>query len=71
MRFFYVSSQKWVNDFLEQGINIKFCVKWGKNTSDTCEMISEAYGEEAVENQVFRNGQTVRWQLSCRNYKWR
>jgi hypothetical protein len=34
--------------FLDQRINIKFCVNLGKNASDTCTMLSEAYGEEAV-----------------------
>jgi hypothetical protein len=32
--------------FLEQLINIKFCVKLGTNASDTCEMLFEAYGGE-------------------------
>jgi hypothetical protein len=34
--------------FLEQRINIKFCVKLGKNASDTYAMFSEVYGEEAM-----------------------
>jgi hypothetical protein len=34
--------------FLEQRINIKFCVKLGKNASGTCVMLSEAYGREAM-----------------------
>jgi len=34
--------------FLEQRINIKFCVKLEKNASDPCAMLSEAYGGEAV-----------------------
>jgi hypothetical protein len=33
---------------LEQGINIKFCVKLEKNASDTCAMLSEAYGENVM-----------------------
>jgi len=28
------------DQFLEQGINIKFCMKLGKNASDTCAMLS-------------------------------
>jgi len=36
--------------FLEQRVNIKFCVKLGKNTSDTCAVLSEAYGGEAIKN---------------------
>jgi len=35
--------------FLEQRINIKFCVKLGNNASDTCAVLSKAYGGEAVE----------------------
>jgi hypothetical protein len=34
--------------FLEQRNNIKFCVKLGKNASDTFAMLSEAYGGEAM-----------------------
>jgi hypothetical protein len=33
-----------MNDqFLEQQINIKLCVKLGKNASDTCAVLSEDY----------------------------
>jgi hypothetical protein len=39
--------------FLEQRINIKFCMKLGKNASDTCAMLSKAYGREAMEKQCF------------------
>jgi len=42
--------------FLEQRIDIKFCVKLGKNASDTCAMLSKAYGGEAVKCQVFLSG---------------
>jgi len=34
--------------FLEQQINIKFCVKIGKNASDTCAMLWKSYGVEAM-----------------------
>jgi hypothetical protein len=34
--------------FLEQRINIKFYVKLGENATDTCAMLSEAYGGEAL-----------------------
>jgi hypothetical protein len=44
---FYVSLQKWVQ-FLEQWINIKFCMKLGKSSNDTCEMLSKAYGGETM-----------------------
>jgi hypothetical protein len=38
-----------MNDwFLEQQINIKFCVKLKKNASDTFAMLSEAYGGKAM-----------------------
>jgi hypothetical protein len=35
---------KMSDQFLQQQINIKFWVKLGKNESDTCAMLSEAYG---------------------------
>jgi hypothetical protein len=31
------------DQFLEQRISFKFCVKLGENASDTCPMLSEAY----------------------------
>jgi hypothetical protein len=34
--------------FLEQWVNIKFSMKLGKNTSDTCTVPFEAYGEGTV-----------------------
>jgi hypothetical protein len=34
--------------FLEQQTNIKFYVNLGKNASDTCTVLSKAYGEEAM-----------------------
>jgi hypothetical protein len=34
--------------FLEQQINIKFCVKLVKNASNICAVVSEAYGGEAM-----------------------
>jgi len=39
---------KMSDKFLEQRINIKSCVKLGKNASDTCTMLSKAYGGEGV-----------------------
>jgi hypothetical protein len=40
---FYASSQKCVASSLEQRINIKCCMKLGKDASDISEIISEAY----------------------------
>jgi hypothetical protein len=34
----------------EQRINIKFCMKLGKNASDTCAMLSEAYEGESMKS---------------------
>jgi uncharacterized metal-binding protein len=34
--------------FLEKRINITFCVKLGKNASDTCAVLSETYGGKAM-----------------------
>jgi hypothetical protein len=40
--------------FLEQRVNIKFCVKLAKSASNTCVMLSEAYGGEATKkSRVF------------------
>jgi hypothetical protein len=39
--------------FLEQGINISFCVKLERNASDTYTMLSKAYGEKLWKGQVF------------------
>jgi transposase len=33
---------------LEQRINIKFCTKSGKSASETVQMLTEAYGADAV-----------------------
>jgi hypothetical protein len=33
---------------LEQCINIKFCAKLGKNASETLQMLTEAYGADAM-----------------------
>jgi hypothetical protein len=51
------------NRFLEQRINIKFCVKLGKNASDTCAVLSKAFGGEAMKkssvfecHKRFKNG---------------
>jgi hypothetical protein len=33
---------------LEQRINIKFCAKLGKNASETLQMLTEAYGADAI-----------------------
>jgi hypothetical protein len=38
-----------MNDwFLKQQINISFCVKLGKNASETCAMSSKAYGGKSL-----------------------
>jgi hypothetical protein len=40
--------------FLEQRVNVKFPVKLENNASDTCAMLSEVYGGEAMkESSVF------------------
>jgi hypothetical protein len=33
---------------LKQSINIKFCAKLGKSTSETLQMLTEAYGADAM-----------------------
>jgi hypothetical protein len=42
--------------FLEQQISIKLYVKLGKNASDTCAMLSEAYGGEVMKCHMFLSG---------------
>jgi hypothetical protein len=42
--------------FLEQKIRIKFCVKLGKNASNTLSVAPEAYGGQAVKNPKFLSG---------------
>jgi uncharacterized metal-binding protein len=40
--------------FSEQRINIKFCVKLGNNASDTCAVLSKAYGGQCMKtSRVF------------------
>jgi uncharacterized metal-binding protein len=34
--------------FLKQRIKIKFCVKVGKNASETCAVLSDTYGGEKL-----------------------
>jgi hypothetical protein len=35
---------------LDQRINIKFCAKAGKSASETLQMLTEAYGADAMKN---------------------
>jgi hypothetical protein len=35
---------------LEQQTSIKFCVKFGRDTSDTCALLFEAYGGETMQS---------------------
>jgi len=41
---------------LEQRINTKLYVKLEKNASDTCAVLSEAYGEKLGKSRVFLSG---------------
>jgi hypothetical protein len=53
------------DQFLEQQINIKFCVKLGKNASDASPVISEAYGGEAMKKlSIFEQHKQFR-ELAC------
>jgi hypothetical protein len=40
----------------EQCMNIKFCAKLGKSTSETLQMLKEAYGAEAIKRRVSLSG---------------
>jgi hypothetical protein len=46
-RVFYLG-RKMGDMLLEQRINIKFCAKFGKSMSETLQMLTEAYGADAV-----------------------
>jgi hypothetical protein len=54
--------------FLEQRINIKFSVKFGKNASDTCAMLSAAYEGEDMKNSIL-SGIHGQIEIACRNCK--
>jgi hypothetical protein len=43
-----ISSQKMSNLNFEQSININFCLKLGKSTSEMCAVFSETCGTEAM-----------------------
>jgi hypothetical protein len=53
MCFYITEMSDW---YLEQWINIKYCVKLGTNASDICAMVSKAYAGEAIKSQVFLSG---------------
>jgi hypothetical protein len=42
------SGGKMSDRLLEQRINIKFCAKLGKSTSETLQMLTEVYGADAM-----------------------
>jgi hypothetical protein len=44
------------DQFLRQQINIKFCVKLGKNASDTCAVLSSTSGGEAMKKSSVLSG---------------
>jgi hypothetical protein len=48
--FLRLVAKKMSDRFLEQGLNIKFCVKLRKNAIDTCAVLYEAYGGRSCEN---------------------
>jgi hypothetical protein len=57
--------------FLEQQINIQFYVKLGKNASNTCAVLSEAYGGEAMKKWSVSEWHKQFKELACWNHKWR
>jgi hypothetical protein len=52
----YVSEQQESDRFIEQRINTKFYVKVVNNASDTCAVLSEAYGGEAMRKASVMSG---------------
>jgi hypothetical protein len=41
---------------LEQRINIRFCAKLGKSVSETLQMLTEAYGSDAMKKSSVFHG---------------
>jgi hypothetical protein len=60
--FLRLVAKKMSDRFLEQKTNINFCLKLRKNASDTCSMLFEAYGGEAMKKSMY---------LSCINGSYR
>jgi hypothetical protein len=57
-----------INQELEQQINIKFLVKLGKSGPEICQLLQQAYGEDALKRstvfkwvQRYREGRKVPW----------
>jgi hypothetical protein len=57
---------KMSDPFLDQWINIKFCVKLGKNASNNCAMLFEAYGGEGMKKSIVLEWQK-RFKERCEN----
>jgi hypothetical protein len=61
---FFCPGGKMSGKLLEQRINIKFCAKFGKSASETLQMLTEAYGADAMKkssvfewHERFKEGQ--------------
>jgi hypothetical protein len=52
IRVFLRLVTKMSDRYLEQRMNIKFCVKLGKNAIDTYALFCAAYGGEALKSEV-------------------
>jgi hypothetical protein len=44
----FVSAEKMSDRLVEQHINIKFCAQFDKSSSETLQMLTEAYGADAM-----------------------
>jgi hypothetical protein len=44
------------DSLLEKRINIKFCAKLGKSASETLQILTEAYGADAINSRVSLSG---------------
>jgi hypothetical protein len=48
-----------IDQQLEQWINIKFLVKLGKSGPKICQMLEQAFGEDALKGALFSSGCTI------------
>jgi hypothetical protein len=69
-RVFFRLVAKMSDRFLEQRINIKFCVKLGNNKSNTCVMLSGLMGGgETAKNPITSEWRKLFKESACLNYK--
>jgi hypothetical protein len=50
---------------IEQRVSIQFCVKLGKSSIETLEMLRQDFGGQSLRKQRFLNGLHVSWPIEC------